>query len=273
MIRPARFIAGATVVLVFAAGIEQRVATAQTPPASGGSVDPTLIEDLVAANRVLAQEGLVDAYGHVSIRHPKNPNHYLMSRSLAPILVTANDIMEYDLDSSPVDPRGRTSVLERFIHGEIYKARPDVKAVIHSHSPTVVPFSVTQVPLRPVFHNASFLWVGVPVFEIREAGGPATTMLVRNGALGKALAMTLGDRPVALLRGHGNVVVGSDVQTAVRRAIYTEVNARLQAIAIGLGGPINYISTEEGAAIDKATGDPGRAWDLWKKKALGGASK
>jgi HCOMODA/2-hydroxy-3-carboxy-muconic semialdehyde decarboxylase len=183
--------------------------------------------------------------------------------------VTANDIMEYDLDSNPVDAKGRRSVLERFIHGEIYKARPNVRAVIHSHSPTVVPFSVTQVPLRPVIHVASFLWVGVPVFEIRDAGGPATTMLVRNAALGKALAASLGDKPVALMRGHGNVVVGPDIQMAVRYAIYTEVNARLQAIAIGLGGPINYISPEEGAARDKTPGDFARAWELWKNKALG----
>ena len=268
MIRAASFIAIAAVALVFAAGIEQRSAAAQTP-VSGGPVDAALVEDLVAANRVLAMEGVLDAYGHVSIRHPGNPNRYLMSRSRAPILVTADDIMEYDLDSIPIDPKGRTSVLERFIHGEIYKARPDVKAVVHSHSPTVVPFSVTQVPLRPVIHVASFLWVGVPVFEIRDAGGPATTLLVNNAALGKALAATLGDKPVALMRGHGNVVVGPDVQMAVRHALYTEVNARLQAIAIGLGGPITYISAEEGAARDKRPADFGRAWDLWKKKALG----
>src|SRR5467141_1914815 len=115
-----------------------RLITARQTPATAGPVDPTLLEDLVAANRILAQEGIVDAYGHVSIRHPGNPNRYLLSRSLAPILVTAGDILEYDLDSTPVDPRGRTSVLERFIHGEVYKARPDVGAVIHSHSPTVV---------------------------------------------------------------------------------------------------------------------------------------
>jgi len=269
MIRPTCFIAIATVALVFAVGVEQRTAAAQTLPMSGGPVDPALIEDLVAANRILAQENILDAYGHVSVRHPKNPDRYLMSRSLAPILVTAADIIEYDLDSNPVDPKGRTSVLERFIHGEIYKARPDVKAVIHSHSPTVVPFSVTQVPLRPVIHVASFLWVGVPVFEIRDAGGSANTILVRNSALGKALAATLGDKPVALMRGHGNVVVGPDVQTAVRYAIYTEMNARMQATAIALGGPINYISAEEGAARDKTRGDFGRAWDLWKKNAFG----
>jgi ribulose-5-phosphate 4-epimerase/fuculose-1-phosphate aldolase len=245
-------------------------ADAQTPPASGGPVDPALIEDLVAANRILAEEGVLDAYGHVSIRHPGNPDRYLMSRSLAPILVTAGDIIEYDLDSNPIDPKDRRSVLERFIHGEIYKARPDVNAVIHSHSPAVVPFGVTQVPMRPVIHVAAFLWVGVPVWDIRDTGDPSSAaLLVRNGPLGKSLAARLGDKPVALMRGHGNVVVGPDVQKAVRYAIYTEVNARLQTIAIGIGGPINYISAEEGAAMDKATGDAARAWELWKKKALG----
>jgi ribulose-5-phosphate 4-epimerase/fuculose-1-phosphate aldolase len=269
MIRRACFIALATVVIAFAAGIEQGPARTQAAPASGGPIDPALIEDLVAANRILADEGVLDAYGHVSIRHPGNPSRYVMSRSLAPILVTAADIMEYDLDSTPVDPKGRTSVLERFIHGEIYKARPAVRAVIHSHSPAVIPFGITQVPMRPVYHLASFLWVGVPVYDIRDAGGPATSMLVRNGALAKALAAALGDKPVALMRGHGNVVVGLDVQMAVRRAIYTEVNARLQTIAIGIGGPINYISAEEGAARETSADDAARAWDLWKKKALG----
>ena len=262
MNRPAAYAAIAIAALVFAAGS----ANAQT---SAGPVDPALIEDLVAANRVLAQEGIVDAYGHVSMRHPGNPTRYLMSRSLAPSLVSANDIMEYDLDSSPIDAKGRNSVLERYIHGEIYKARPDVKAVIHSHSPSVIPFSVTQVPLRPILHVASFLWVGVPVFEIRDVGDPAgATMLVRNAALGKGLAKTLGDKPVALLRGHGNVVVGPDIPKAVRNAIYTELNARLQMNAIALGGPINYISAEEGAATDKTPGDSARAWELWKKQGL-----
>jgi ribulose-5-phosphate 4-epimerase/fuculose-1-phosphate aldolase len=276
MISLLRAVAVSTVALALGAGIGQRTAEAQAqraeaqaPTGSAGPVDPALIEDLVVANRVLAQEGLFDAYGHVSVRHPANPNRYLLSRSLAPALVTARDILEYDLDSNPVDPKGERSVLERFIHGEVYKARPDVKAVIHSHSPTVVPFSVTRVPLQPVMHNATFLWVGVPVWEIRDAGGPGTDMLVRNGALGKSLAAALGDKPVALMRGHGNVVVGPDVQTAVRYAYYTEVNARLQAMAIALGGPITYISPEEGAARDKGPGDFARAWELWRKNALG----
>jgi HCOMODA/2-hydroxy-3-carboxy-muconic semialdehyde decarboxylase len=269
MRRVVGFAAVCILALTIAAGIGQRAASAQTPTSSAGPVDPALIQDLVVANRVLAQEGIFDAYGHVSVRHPGNPARYLMSRSLAPALVTAGDILEYDLDSNPVDPAGRRSVLERFIHGEIYKARPDVKAVIHSHSPTVVPFSVTQVALRPVMHNATFLWVGVPVWEIRDAGGPGTDMLVRNAALGKSLAATLGNKPVALMRGHGNVVVGPDIQMAVRYAYYTEVNARLQVTAIALGGPINYISAEEGAARDKNPGDFARAWELWQRNALG----
>lgn len=269
MIRSACVIATATVLFALAAGMGQRSAIAQTPPASGGPVDPRILEDLVAANRILATEGVLDAYGHVSMRHPRNPNRYLLSRSLAPILVTAADIMEYDLDSMPVDPKGRLSVQERFIHGEIFKARPDVNAVIHSHSPAVVPFSVVQVPLRPVFHMASFLHVGVPVWDVRSVNDPeAAQLLVRNGALGKSLAIALGSKPVALMRGHGNVVVASTVQTAVGNAIYTEINARLQTSALGLGGPVNYISAEEGAARDKNPGDPGRGWDLWKKKAL-----
>ena len=248
----------------------QHSTRAQTPSRAGGPVDPALIEDLVAANRILAQEGVLDAQGHVSIRHPSDPNRYLMSRSLAPVLVTASDIMEYDLDSNPIDAKDRRSVIERFIHGEIYKLRPDVKAVIHSHSPAVVPFGVTQVPMRPVIHVASFLWVGVPVWDSRDVQDPdSATMLVRNAALGKSLAATLGNKPVALMRGHGNVVVGPDVQTAVRYAIDTEVNARLQTIAIGIGGPINYISAEEGAARDKVERDAARAWELWKRKALG----
>ena len=180
MIHPAR-LAIATVALVFAA--ELGPAIAQTSLTSGGPVDPALIEDLVAANRILAEEGVLDAYGHVSIRHPNDPNRYLMSRSRAPSLVTASDIMEYDLDSNPIDPQDRRSVIERFIHGEIYKLRPDVKAVIHSHSPAVIPFGITQVPMRPVAHVASFLWVGVPVWDSRDAHDPASAgMLVRNAA-------------------------------------------------------------------------------------------
>jgi HCOMODA/2-hydroxy-3-carboxy-muconic semialdehyde decarboxylase len=247
--------------------VDMRIASAQTP-VSAGPVDAALIDDLVAANRILADQGVLDAYGHVSIRHPANPNRYLISRAMSPADVTAADIMEFDLDSNPVDRRGRSMFLERFIHGEIYKARPDVNAVIHSHSPGVIPFGITHVPLRPVFHTASFLYVGVPVFEIRDVGG-MTNMLVGNADLARALAATLGDKPVALIRGHGDVVVGPNVKRATIRAVYTEVNARLQTIALGLGGPINYIAPEEGALRDRNPGEEGRAWDGWKTKAMG----
>jgi HCOMODA/2-hydroxy-3-carboxy-muconic semialdehyde decarboxylase len=255
-------------VLLLIVAADWRPAVAQTAPASGGPVDAALISDLVAGSRILAMEGVVDAYGHVSMRHPANQSRYLMARAVAPALVSAADIMEFDLDSNPVDRQGRSMFLERFIHGEIYKARPDVNSVVHTHSPAIVPFSITQVPLKPIMHTTSFLWVGVPIWEIREAGG-VTDMLVRNGMLGKSLAATLGDKPVALMRGHGNVVVGRNVQNAVRRAIYTEVNARLQTTALQLGGPINYISPEEGAMRDKSQADEARAWDLWKTRAMG----
>jgi ribulose-5-phosphate 4-epimerase/fuculose-1-phosphate aldolase len=269
MSRSARLAAVAVLAIVFAAGTPGRSALAQAPT-SGGPVPPALLEDLAVAYKILAIEGIIDAYGHVSVRHPTSPNRYLMSRSLGPALVTPADIMEFDLDSTPIDPKGRNAVLERFIHGEIYKARPDVMVVVHSHAPSVVPFSITQVPLRPVFHMATFLYKGVPVWDSRSVQDPAAaTLLVRDGVIGRSLAVTLGNKPVALMRGHGNVVVGPILQVTVRDAIYTEVNARLQLAALGLGGPVTYISAEEGAAVEKTPGDTQRGWDLWKRKALG----
>jgi HCOMODA/2-hydroxy-3-carboxy-muconic semialdehyde decarboxylase len=178
-------------------------------PESAGAPDPRLVEDLVAANRVLADLGVVDGFGHVSARHDKDPNRYLMARSLAPALVRAEDILEYDLDSVAIDPRGRALFLERFIHGEIYKARPDVKAVVHCHAPSLIPFGASTVRLQPIYHMSSFLGAGVPVFEIRDVAGPGSDLLVRDGRLGAALARILADKPVALMRGHGAVAVGS----------------------------------------------------------------
>src|SRR5439155_1392610 len=142
--------------------------------------DPALIDDLVAANRILYDQGVVDGFGHVSGRHDQNPERFLLARSMAPGLVTAADIMEFDLAGDPIDPQGRTPYLERFIHSEIYKAYPAVQAVVHSHSPAVIPFGVVGTPLKPIYHMGSFLGLGVPVFEIREAGGPATDRLIRS---------------------------------------------------------------------------------------------
>jgi len=257
--------------MVFALSLQPVFAqtAAQTPaPTSAGPVDPALMQDLVVANRVLTDLNVIDGFGHVSMRHPTDPNRYLMGRSVAPALVTADDIMEYDLDSNPVDAKGRASFLERFIHGEIYKARPDVKAVVHTHSPGIIPFSVSSTPLRPVFHLGAFLFPDVPVFEIRDSAG-MSNMLVSNTQLGKALANTLGDRSVALMRGHGSVVVAATIPMAVFRAHYSNVNAQLQSQALALGGSVSYLLGEESqktlGVIDQIHG---RAWDLWKRAAL-----
>jgi len=237
-------------------------------PVSGGPVDPAKLQDLVIANRVLTDLNVIDGFGHVSMRHPTDPNRYLVGRSVAPALVVADDIMEYDLDSNPVDARGRNSFLERFIHGEIYKARPDVMAIVHTHSPGVIPFSVSSVPLRPVFHLGAFLSPGVPVFEIRNPAGQSN-MLVSNAVLGQSLASVLGDRNVALMRGHGSVVVAATIPMAVFRAHYSNVNAQLQMQAMQLGGQVTFMDPEESqktlAVIDQIHG---RAWDLWKRAAL-----
>lgn len=264
------FVARAAAIAAGAALVVPRCAGAQTTPASAGPADPKVIDDLVAANRILFDQGVVDGYGHVSVRHPADPQRYLMSRSLAPELVTAADVMEYDLDSTPVDPRDRVSYLERFIHGEIYRTRPDVKAVVHNHSPSVIPFGVSAVPLRPLYHMSAFLGGGVPVFDIKEAAGGPTDMLVRTPALGRALAQTLGSRPVALMRGHGAVVVADSLPRVVFRSVYTEVNARLQAQAMALGGPVTYLDDEEARRAEASVGGTiTRPWELWKKKALG----
>src|SRR5262245_48063342 len=194
-------------------------AWAQSPPDLGAP--GAAIDDLVAANRILYRQGVVDGFGHISIRHPERKDRFLMSASLAPGRVSKGDIMEFDFDGKPIDQRSRSIYSERFIHSEIYKARPDVNAVLHSHSPTVVPFSVSQVPLRPILNSAGFLAPNVPVFEMRRVAGSGS-LLVTDSMRGKALAETLGDRPVALMRGHGDVVVGPTVQRVVARAIYTE---------------------------------------------------
>jgi HCOMODA/2-hydroxy-3-carboxy-muconic semialdehyde decarboxylase len=226
--------------------------------------DQALIDDLVTANHILASEGILDGYGHVSVRDPANPNHYFLSRSLAPGLVTAADIIEYDLDSNPIGD-SRTGYKERFIHGEIYKARPDVMAIVHDHSPAVIPFSVSSVRLRAVAHMAAFIGTGVPVFEIRDVDG-MTDMLVSNPKRGQALAKVLGDHPAALMRGHGAAVVGSTVKEAVGRAYYLDLNAKLQEQAILLGGTVTYFEPEEARKTAPQDGFV-RAWDVWKRKA------
>ena len=261
---PIRFaLVMALAALFGSAAVRAQTATSVSPVPG---TDASLIDDIVTGSRVLADFGVLDGFGHVSARHPANPNRFLMSRSLAPALVTADDIMEFDLDGNAVDARGRTLFLERFIHSEIYRARPDVMSVVHTHSPGVIPYTISQVPLRAVFHNAAFLAAGAPVWDIRKDFGE-TDMLVRNAAIGKDLALTLADKPVVLMRGHGDVAVGPSVKLAVFRAYYTDVNARLQSQAIALGGEPNYLTPGEGAkadAVNLAVVD--RVWNLWKMR-------
>ena len=225
-----------------------------------------LIEDLVVANHILFNEGVVDGFGHISARHDRDPSRFLLARSIAPAIVTAEDIMEFDLEGNAVDAKGRRPYLERYIHSEIYRVRPDVLAIVHSHSPAVSPFSVTGIQLRPISHMSGFLGAATPVFEIRDAGGPATDMLIRSPALGAALAKTLGPHSFALMRGHGSVVVATSIKQAVYRAVYAEVNARLQLEATRLGD-VTFLNDAEAANADTTNmANLDRPWALWKKR-------
>jgi HCOMODA/2-hydroxy-3-carboxy-muconic semialdehyde decarboxylase len=246
----------------------ERALAFQTPT-SAGTPDPALVDDLVAANRILVQQGILDGFGHVSARHNRNPNRFLLARSVAPELVTAADLLEFDLDGVAVDATGRSLYSERFIHSEIYKARPDVHAVVHSHAPSVIPFTVSSVPLRPLYHMASFINERVPVFDIRKNSG-ITDMLVSDAGRARPLAQTLAGNAAVLMRGHGMVVVGSTIPIVVGRSVYLEMNARLQAQAIGLGGSVTYLDPQEARKMMDAGENRGyeRPWELWKKKAL-----
>jgi len=227
-----------------------------------------LLADLVAASRILAEHGVLDAYGHVSARSDKRADRFIMSRSRAPALVSAADLMELGLDSEPAAGDKRKGFIERYIHGEVYRARPEVMAVVHSHSPSVIPFGVTRTKLKPVYHMGSFLWSGAPVWDIRQFRED-NDLLVRDRPLGAALAGTLGNCTCVLMRGHGMTVVGATVQEAVFRAIYTEMNARLQLQAMQLEGPVEFLSDEEGRRSTASNrGTLERPWELWKKNAL-----
>ncbi len=226
----------------------------------------SLLDDLVCANRILAGLGVLDGFGHVSARHPERADRYLLSRSLAPELVTRDDIMTFDLASVAQGGDDRAPYLERFIHGAIYARRPDVQAIVHSHSQAVVPFAASSVPLRPIYHMSSFLRSGAPVFEIRKQFG-ITDMLVRSNEQGAALAGSLGDGAVVLMRGHGFCTVGESLPVAVFRAYYTQSNAAMQRDAISLGGDVTYLDPEEAARADGTNrGVINRPWELWKAK-------
>jgi HCOMODA/2-hydroxy-3-carboxy-muconic semialdehyde decarboxylase len=229
--------------------------TLQAPPSD-------LVDRVVYANRILYDQGVVDGLGHVSVRHPTEPGVFLLSCNRAPGLVKREDIVCYDLDGNAVSQTSERPYLERFIHSEIYRARPDVVAVVHSHSPSVIPFAITHKPLKPVFHMSGFLGSGSAHFEIREAAGN-TDMLIRSPYLGEALAKSLGKHNCVLMRGHGSTVVGTSLEQVVYRAIYAEVNAKLQLAANGLG-EISFLNEEEAQlSSDMNDGQIPRSWNLW----------
>lgn len=230
-----------------------------------------LFQDLAIAYRILAEYGIIDAYGHISVRSPTNPERFWIARSIPPELVTENDMMELDMDSQPVDAQGKSPVNERFIHGEVYKARPEVMAVVHNHSPSVIPFCCTNTPLQPIFHMSAFIGQGVPNWDIRDAK-EGTDMLVRDSYLGASLAAKLGRHPAALMRGHGAVVVGESLQVAVGRSVYLEQNARMQFQAELLAGKnghgsITFMDDKEVAA-NVVWQNYGRFWNLVHSKML-----
>jgi len=237
---------------------------APTPPTR-----QAVIDELVIANHILANEGVLDGYGHVSVRSPQNRDHYFLARAGAPALVTSTDIVEYDFDSNPIGGGSAAGYLERFIHGEIYRARPDVMAVVHCHCPEVIPFANTGVPLRPMYHMGYFIGEGVPLFDNRKGFG-VTDMLIGTPALGKALATALGKSSAALLRGHGAVVTATSLHLVVGKAYYLNLNARLQYQAMQLGGgKVTFLDPEEAR---KAEQNYERSWDAWKAALSAGTS-
>jgi len=227
------------------------------------------LEELVTANRILAREGVVDAFGHVSIRHPERPDRYILSQSRAPDLVDIPDLMEYTLEGKPIDQQGRNMYSERAIHGGIYATRDDVMAIAHNHSPTVVPFTVTKTPLRPIFHLAAIIGAELPVWDIRDNFGD-TNLLVTTMDQGRDLARCLGDRRVSLMRGHGCVIAGNNVKEVVMASVYLQVNAGLLLDSLRLGGEVEYLSSGEIALMSESQVNPRiqhRPWEYWANRA------
>ena len=227
----------------------------------------SVLEEIVTANRILAHEGVVDSFGHVSARHPDNPNHFLLSRARAPERIEAADIMEFTLEGEAVDARGRAPYLERFIHGGIYEAREDVHSVVHNHSPSVIPFGVTDKKLKPLLHMCANIGHEVSTWDSHDKFGD-TALLIENVEMGRDLARALGRDRTILMRGHGATVAGSSVRHAVFVSIYLEVNAKLQMQAMAMG-EIKFLTFGE---VDKVAARTGpytlnRAWENWCRRA------
>ncbi len=235
--------------------------SAKIPKASGA-----LLDELVTGNHILSQQKVVDAFGHISVRHDKDPGKFLMSRHLAPGLVSPKDVVTFDLDSNPVANPAKRYYSERFIHGEIYKLRPEVTAVIHCHAPALIPFGATGTPLKPIYHMSGYLGAGVPVFDIRQSFG-MTDMLIRTAELGRALAASLGYKPMVLMRGHGATMVGHSIKQVVYRAIYAAMNAALQMEALRMGSPTYLEGDEARLAGEMNDRSLDRAWGYWVNEA------
>jgi ribulose-5-phosphate 4-epimerase/fuculose-1-phosphate aldolase len=230
-----------------------------------------LLNDLVIANRILAHQQVVDAYGHVSVRHPEKPDHFFLSRSLAPKLVTRDDIIEFTLDGQPAKQQKRALYLERFIHGGILDARPDVMAVVHAHAEDILPFGIASgTPLRPVIHSGSFLGSHIPIWDIADRFGD-TNLLVANVEQARDLAKCLGSSNVALMRGHGFAAAGRSLIEVVRMSVFLPRNARALLKAKQLGGEIKYLSQGEIDARNRGYGpyspETWRAWEYWANQA------
>jgi len=226
-----------------------------------------VLRDLVIANRILAHEGVVDAYGHISVRHPERSDRFFLSGSRSPELVTLDDIIEYDLDCNPIELRGRAQYTERPIHGGIYRKRPDVISVVHNHAYEVIPFTVTQgVKLRPLLHLAAGIGPEIPVWDIRPRFGD-TNLLVTTIAQGADLADELGANRVVLMRGHGAAVAGVSIQDTVHTSVHLKINAQIQTEAMRMGGDIVYLSDGEIAEMRKSSAGHARAWEYWTRRA------
>jgi ribulose-5-phosphate 4-epimerase/fuculose-1-phosphate aldolase len=245
--------------------IEAQPTAFPAPPEEVPQDKEALLADLVIANHILQDQGVVDGYGHISVRNPANPNHFYISRWLAPDLVTPSDIVELDLDCVPVNGDTRKLYSERWIHSEIYRARPDVKSIVHTHAPTVVLIGAMNEPLLPVYHMGGFLGTGLPTFDIRKSFG-MTNMLINDASKGKALAQTLSDRPGALMRGHGGITVGNNIMHSVGRSVYMKINAEMH-IQAG-GRKIETLAPEEAHLAEAGNQEFPKDWDLWKRQVM-----
>ena len=234
--------------------------------------DAEAIADLVLAYKILVNETVLDSFGHISVRSSANPEHFLLPRAMPPSLVEADDVLEFSVETSqPIEPRGRRVSGERYLHGEIYKVRPDVNAIVHSHSQAVIPFSLTNIALRPVIVQAGFMPLSIPNFEIRDVRGNGRGMQITDPERGAALAKTLGAGPLALMRGHGNVVVGSSVRQAAVFAVYTDINARMQAQALQIDR--NIAVMDEPELYEPWEFDNNRPWENFRQKLLSDSAR